>query len=160
MNCPQFFISFLLLPRLALADTAPIGFLQVPPAAKVNVQRVGTPLPVVVGNKQGEVWYQEESYARVVRKFNVYTEATASSEKLASIDISGAWMEIVAEAAPGSVLGSDADSPERESGMRRLLVFEKKESWVRIRFRDQPPWNGRFGWILLENATGGFVSLR
>ncbi len=149
----------LFLPNVSIAEPTAIGYLQLPLAKKENVQRIGTPIPVVIGGKRGEVWYPEKSHSLALRQFPVYVDSKITPEPLVLIDVSGAWMEIVAESKPGRYSDLTSDQLQKyEDGKNRLLVFEKNDNWVKIQFRDQPPWNGRFGWIQLQSNTGGFVT--
>ncbi len=147
------------IPTALSAEEKALGYIQLPLADKYNVTRVGTPKPVVIGGRQGEIWYDEQSSASRPKKFDVFTSPSPKSEKLVAIDASGAMMQILAETTPGKHSSSSLEDQRKyEQGTSKLVVFEKKDHWVKIKFLDQPPWHGRYGWVELSNNSGGFVS--
>lgn len=134
-----------------------IGYLALPIAKKTNVVRSGNANPVLVGGKQGEVWYDEERSSKEVVKFPVYSAPELTAERLADIDISRAMFELVTESSPGAFSMSEEERQVYEEGKHRVDVFEKSDGWVRVHFRNQPPWNGRSGWVKIDSNTGGYV---
>jgi hypothetical protein len=147
------------LPLPCGADQPPIGYLLLPEAKRLDVKREGPAKPVVVGGSQGEVWHSNESHRKELRKFDVYAEPALDAERIVSVDVSHAPMEILAASPTGR---HDFDSIEAarefEEGKRKLLVFQKQGDWVMVQFLNHEPWRGRVGWIQLGPNTGGVVS--
>lgn len=154
-------IFFLSLPGVLHAEEQPIGYLKLPVPKRTGVQTTGTPNPVLVGGKLGEVWYEEEKFSREKLAFDVYSEPSENSEKLVSVQPAGAALQLRCESGPGTFRFSTPEELKRyEEGRTRLYVFEKKNEWMKVQFLNQLPWNGRFAWVKLGPNLGGFVALR
>jgi len=153
-----FAIFVLLFPCVLRAEEHPIGYVKLPIAKKIDVKTKGTPYPVLVGGKVGEVWYEEQTYSREHLRFDVYAEPSESSEKLVSYEVTGAEMQLRCESGPGKFIATPDEARRYEEGKTKLFVFEKRDDWVKVQFLNQPPWSGRFSWIKLGPNLGGFVS--
>lgn len=153
-------VFFLVLtPLLVFGEEIVVGYLEVPTASRIDVKRKGDGKPVLVGGKQGEVWYDEESYRKELRKFEVFSSPDSKSSKIVSVDVSGVTFTLETESETGyhSFKGIE-EYNKYQSGKQKLLVYEKKDNWVKVKFRDIPPWNGQYGWVELGTNTGGYIS--
>lgn len=138
----------------------PIGFLQLPEAQKSVLERKGEPQVAMVAGQQGEIWHESERSKRELRKFAVHQEPSVDSEVIIDIDVSGSMFALLTESKPGSYKFNSLEKARRyDTGKSKVLVFEKRGEWVRVKFLDHPPWDGRFGWIRLGVNTGGFLSV-
>ena len=157
------FLSVSFFYNFAFAEAQPdepvIGIFQLPIADVEIIERRGEPKAVMFGD-EGKIGYEQELARKVVQKFPVFSEPDEKSEHLVDVDISGAFMEIVAVSGPGLKMFEDnKEMRDFKKGQSQLNVFEQRENWLRIKFRDQLPWNGRAGWLHLNKTPGAFIKL-